>query len=153
MDKMCNEVKGQSGDATIKAAAATQIDDNVGPCPECSNPVIQYSDHFACSQALGGGCGFTIPTPEIEAAVADNVANVLLDAIIGGDAETGELMSNLLSSSEKQVVTWHDSDHSIYEYYEMQLVKNDAGQWVVQITRDDAELAALAKEGYARMYE
>lgn len=151
MEMMSNETKGQ--DAATQTAAARQIDDNVGPCPECGSPVIQYADHFACSQALGGGCGFAIATAAIEATVTANVADVLLDAIIGGDVENGQLMSNLLDSPEKHWVTWHDSDHSIYEYYEMQLAKNDAGQWAVLITRDDAELAALAKEGYARIFE
>jgi hypothetical protein len=149
--KKSNETKGQP--AATEAIAVAQIDDNVGPCPECGSPVIQYSDHFACSNAIDGVCGFTIPTAEIVATVEANILRELHDAIIGSDRENRQFMRALLSSREKQKWTWHEDVDSIYEYYELQLVKNDAGQWVVQLTRDDAELAALAKEGYAQMNE
>lgn len=139
-----NKMKEQ-GEAT-QTAAERLICDNVGPCPKCGSVVAQYSGHFACSQSLSGGCSFTIATADIEASVTATVTDVLLDAIIGGNAEVRQLMSDLLDAPEKQKVAWYNSDDCICEY-EMQLAKNDAGQWVVLITCDDGELDAFASEG------
>lgn len=121
-----------------------------GPCPECGNRVIQYVDHYRCSNAYDGGCGFSISVADIKMTVPENVVNSIVNTIISTDAESGDIMCELLISLEKHRITWHDSNGCIYEYCELQVVKNDAGQWVVQVTRDDAELTALANECLAR---
>lgn len=136
-------------------SAQSQVDsaDYIGPCPECGNPVIEYDNHFACSHGGDGGCPFTYSVNEIKDVVEANIANLLCDPIIGDKVVIRRLMRYALSSPGKHEVTWYYMDDTLYEYYELQFVKGNCGQWELRITRDDEELAALAKEGFARIFE
>ncbi|GFO57264.1 hypothetical protein GMSM_42710 [Geomonas sp. Red276] len=138
-------------DSTSQAKPVTA--NNVGPCVMCGNPVFQKTDCFVCSRVADGGCNFTMAIPEIKLAVAGNIPKPLHEALLYSDEEIRDLMNGLLCSREKQTVTWHDLDGSIFEYYEMLLLKNDADQWMLQITRDDEELAEVARENFRRIYD
>lgn len=130
-----------------RAGERTSIGHSVGSCLVCGDSVIDLGDRFACSSA-SYDCDFSISKKSILDAVSSSIIQELHDAIIGADSILADNMGHLLDMGGRLEVCWHNSD--LYEYYEMVLMKDGDG-WTFKITRDDAELYALAKEEYLRM--
>lgn len=111
---------------------------NVGPCLECSHPVIQMPDRFACAQNAAGDCPFYLDIADIMTVFSNHLTPWALETVVEA-LENGELVSDLLASREEVVMRWFGKD-GFLESCQVALSKADQGQWSVMITHDVDDL-------------
>jgi hypothetical protein len=151
-----NDTKFDKSSESVRITKITR-DDSAAPvyphCPECGSQVLEFNDRIACSRAEEHGCIFTITARAAEEVFYTSLDKVVANTITASGGSTIDLLRGLAFSLDKQIMTCHEPDHSYFGYFEAQIGKNSEGKWVLQITRDDEERAAIADEALARMYE